>query len=54
MYSKEYMSCMVAPPLARQGEPKKPWRKRRKMMAPRLSTTAVGAAMATKTANVAT
>src|SRR6266498_3793482 len=48
------MSCMVAPPFARQGLPKNPWRNRRTRSPPRLSTRAVGTARITYMANVAT
>lgn len=43
---------MLAPPLARQGLPKKPSRKRRTRRPPRLSTRAVGSARMVKTAKV--
>jgi hypothetical protein len=45
-YNIEYISCIDAPPFARQGEPKNPCKKRRKTRAPKLLTAAVGAAMA--------
>jgi len=46
----EYMSCRVAPPVARHGEPKKPWRKRRTIRPAKLSTRAVGTRRITKMA----
>ena len=52
--SREYMSCIVAPELARQGEPKKPCRKRRTSKPAKLSTRAVGSDRMTKMKNVAT
>ena len=39
---KANMSCMEAGAVARQGEPKKPWRKRRKRSPPMLWANAVG------------
>ena len=42
------MSCIVAPPLARQGEPKKPWRKRRTRRPAKFLTRAVGMERMTK------
>ena len=51
---KEYMSCMVAPELARQGEPKKPCRNRRTSKPAKLLTSAVGSDRMTKMKNVAT
>ena len=47
------MSCIVAPPLARQGLPKNPWRKRRTRRPAKLLTRAVGMDMMTKRVKVA-
>ena len=52
--SREYISCMVAPELARHGEPKKPCRNRRTSRPAKLSTSAVGSDRMTKMKNVAT
>lgn len=46
------MSCMVAGPVARHGDPKKPCRNRRNKRPPRLSTSAVGTDRMTNRANV--
>jgi hypothetical protein len=51
-YSREYMSPMLAPPLARHGLPKKPSKKRKTRRPPRLSTREVGTANMTKMPNV--
>jgi hypothetical protein len=44
-----YMSAMVAPPVARAGEPKKPVRKRKARSMPKLTDSAVGICNKTKT-----
>ena len=46
------MSWREAPPVARQGEPKKPCRKRRTIRPAKLSTTALGMMRMTKRAKV--
>ena len=43
---------MEAPPVARQGEPKKPWKKRRAISPEKSSTTAVPMDMMRKMPNV--
>lgn len=47
-----YMSCRLAPPVARQGEPKKPRRNRRTSKPAKFSTRAAGTQRMTKMAMV--